>query len=103
MVKPKHHVFACTSSRINGRQQGFCHSKQGVEIAGRLMEYIEEYELSGEVMITNTGCFGICDKGPILVVYPEAVWYGNVTPDDVEEIVASHLENGQIVERLQIK
>jgi (2Fe-2S) ferredoxin len=58
------------------------------------MEEIEERELSGEVMLTNTGCFGICDKGPIAVVYPEGVWYGKLDEDAVEEIMDSHIEGG---------
>jgi len=66
------------------------------------MEEIEERELGGEVFINNTGCFGICEKGPIVVVYPDNVWYGSVTPDDVAEILDEHIEGGNIVERLLI-
>jgi (2Fe-2S) ferredoxin len=102
VVKPKYHIFVCTSSRPNGQQKGFCHSKAGVEIVSRFMEEIEERELSDEVMVTNTGCFGICNKGPIVVIYPEGTWYGNVSPNDVQEIVESHIENNQKVERLEI-
>lgn len=67
------------------------------------MEEIEERDLSSEVMITNTGCFGICSQGPVVVVYPENVWYKEVTPEDVPEIVESHFENGKKVDRLEIK
>jgi (2Fe-2S) ferredoxin len=102
MVSPKYHVFVCTSCRINGTQKGFCHSKDSVSIVQKFMEEVDDRGLSSEVMITNTGCFGICDKGPIVVVYPEGVWYGNVTADDVETIVEQHLENGEVVKQLQI-
>jgi (2Fe-2S) ferredoxin len=51
---------------------------------------------------TNTGCFGICSRGPIAVVYPEGTWYGELTPEAVEEIVENHLENGEIVEKYKI-
>lgn len=102
MVSPKYHVLICTSCRINGVQKGFCYSKEATSIVQRFMEEIEDRDLSSEVMITNTGCFGICDKGPIVVIYPEGTWYGNVTPDDVEEIVSSHIEEGEKVERLLI-
>ena len=54
-------------------------------------------------MITNCGCFGICTSGPVVVVYPEGTWYGDVSADDVSEIVEEHLENGNKVERLEIK
>ncbi|NLD46951.1 MAG: (2Fe-2S) ferredoxin domain-containing protein [Clostridiaceae bacterium] len=103
MVKPKYHVFVCTSSRINGQQKGYCYSKDSVGIVQAFMEEIESRELSGEVMITNTGCFGICSSGPVVVVYPEGVWYKEVSVEDVSEIVESHFENGKKVERLEIK
>ncbi|KPU45696.1 ferredoxin, 2Fe-2S [Oxobacter pfennigii] len=102
MVSPKYHIFVCTSCRVNGQQKGFCFSKDAVDIVGKFMEEIDSRDLSSEVMVTNTGCFGICNKGPIIVIYPEGTWYGNVTPDDVEEIVESHIENGNAVERLVI-
>ena len=102
MMTPKYHVFICTSCRVNGTQKGFCYGKGSVDLVQRFMEEIDERDLSGDVMVTNTGCFGICDKGPIVVVYPEGTWYGNVTEDDVAEIVEQHLENGKKVERLVI-
>ncbi len=103
MKKPKYHVFVCTSSRINGQQKGYCCSKDAVGIVQAFMEEIETRELSDEVMITNTGCFGICSSGPVVMVYPEGVWYKEVAAEDVPEIVESHFENGLKVERLEIK
>ena len=102
MVKPKHHIFVCTSCRINGQQKGFCFSKDAVDIVKKFMEEIEERDLSSEIMITNTGCFGICEKGPIAVIYPEGVWYGNLTEDDVEIILEQHIEGGKVVKELLI-
>jgi len=102
MQKPKYHIFVCTSSRINGQQKGFCHSKAAVDIVENFMEEIEDRDLGGEVFVTNTGCFGICEKGPIVVVYPDNIWYGSVTPDDVEEIMDKHIEGGEPVKRLEI-
>ena len=102
MVQPKYHVFICTSCRVNGQQKGFCYSKNSVDIVERLMEEIEDRGLSGDVVVNNTGCFGICDKGPIIVVYPEGIWYGNVSEGDVERIVEQHLENGIPVSDLMI-
>ncbi len=102
MVTPKYHVFICTSCRINGTQKGYCHTKGSVDIVQRFMEEVEDRDLSSDVMISNTGCFGICDRGPIVVVYPEGVWYGGVKPEDVETIVEKHFENGEVVKELQI-
>lgn len=102
MRKPKYHVFVCTSCRMNGQQKGLCFSKDAVSLVQRFLEEIEERELTEDVMVTNTGCFGICSAGPIVVVYPEGVWYKEVTLDDVTEIVESHLENGEPVKHLEI-
>ncbi len=102
MVKLKHHIFVCTSCRINGQQKGLCYSKDSVDIVQKFIEAIEEFELSSEVMITNTGCFGICSNGPIAVVYPEGIWYGNLTEEDVAKIVEQHIVCGIPVEELII-
>ncbi len=102
MISPKYHVFVCTSCRINGTQKGYCYTKGAVDLIQKFMEEIDDRDLSGDVMVTNTGCFGICDKGPVVVIYPEGTWYGNVTEEDVEEIVEAHLEGGEKVKRLLI-
>lgn len=102
MIKPKYHIFVCTSSRPTGQQKGFCHTKGGMEIISNLVEEIEDRGLGGEVMITNTGCLGLCERGPIVIIYPDNVWYGAVTPEDVEEIIDDHIEGGKVVERLVI-
>ncbi len=102
MINLKHHIFVCTSCRMNGQQKGLCYSKNSVDIVQRLIEAIEDLDLSGEVMITNTGCFGICSQGPIMVVYPEGVWYGAVSEDDIDKIVEQHIINGLPVEELRI-
>jgi (2Fe-2S) ferredoxin len=66
------------------------------------MQEIDERELSSDCLLTNTGCFGICDKGPVAVVYPEGVWYTNLTDEAVEEICESHFENGEPVKKYMI-
>lgn len=102
MLKPKFHIFVCISAKISGEPKGMCMTKGAVSIVNEFVMEIQERELEDEVMITTTGCIGICSKGPIVMVYPEGVWYGGVTPDDVKEIMESHIEKGEILERLQI-
>ena len=65
-----------------------------------LLEEIERQELSGEVRVVETGCVGRCDLGPVVLVYPEGVFYQQVKPADVPEIVGEHLLKGRPVERL---
>lgn len=95
MNKPTKHIFVCTSSRMTGVAKG------ALEIIQRFTEKLEEEDIT-DVMVSNTGCFGICEKGPIVTVYPDNVWYGSVSTDDVDEIVESHIMNGKIVEKLEI-
>lgn len=102
MIKPKRHIFVCTSSRMNGQSKGFCQSKAGVELVENFLEEIRDRDLGGDVFVSNTGCFSLCEKGPIVVVYPDNVWYGSVTSGDVEEIMDEHIEGGNVVKRLEI-
>lgn len=102
MVKPEKHIFVCTSCRANGTQQGACIAKHSDAIVAEFIEKLEEYELSDTVMVSNTSCFGICTQGPVVVVYPDNVWYGSVSVEDVEEIVDSHIANGVPVESKMI-
>lgn len=56
----------------------------------------------GKVRINVAGCLDRCDQGPVLVIYPEAVWYTYVDQEDIDEIIREHLQNGRVVERLRI-
>lgn len=102
MNKPSRHIFICTSSRPTGQQKGMCLTKDGVNVMMKFMEEVEERDMGGDVFVTNTGCFGLCEKGPIVVVYPDNVWYKNVTMDDVGEIMDKHIEGGEPIARLLI-
>lgn len=102
MIQPKYHVFVCTSCRPNGVQKGLCASKGSPQLIQRFIEEIEERGLESDVLVTNAGCLSVCEKGPIVVVYPEGVWYGNIAEDDVSTIVESHFENGVPVKELKI-
>ena len=65
MNKPTKHIFVCTSSRMTGVAKGFCHTKGAIEIIQRFTEKLEEEDIT-DVTVSNTGCFGICEKGPIV-------------------------------------
>lgn len=101
MNKPKHHIFVCTSSRLTGQNQGYCHQKDSLAIIEAFHEEIADRGLDSEVMLSNTGCFGLCAMGPVVMIYPQQVWYQKVTAEDVEEIMDA-LEDGEIVDRLAL-
>lgn len=101
MEKLKHHIFVCTSSRLTGDIKGYCASHGNMEILENFVEEVQERMLDSDIMVTNTGCVGLCSMGPVVMLYPEQIWYGKVTPEDVEEIMDA-IEEGVIVDRLVI-
>ena len=77
-----------------------CSSSHSEEIFKRFEEELKAQGMADEVKMIQTGCFGLCELGPIVVVYPEGAMYTRVTPDDVKEIVSEHIVKGRIVQRL---
>ena len=96
----KHHVFVCTNRRPDDHPKGSCAQKGSEEIRERFKRALANRGLAKEIRANVAGCLDQCEHGCSVVVYPEGVWYGHVTVDDVEEIVEEHLVNGRIVERL---
>ncbi|MGD1984723.1 MAG: (2Fe-2S) ferredoxin domain-containing protein [Chromatiaceae bacterium] len=97
-----HHVFFCTNLREDGRQScDQCGARQSREY---VKKRCKELGISGagRVRINTAGCLDRCELGPVVVVYPEAVWYTYIDRHDLDEIIDSHLVNGEIVERLLI-
>lgn len=94
------HVFFCLNERKNG--EACCAQHQAQAAFDRCKSLVKEAGLSGpgKVRVNKAGCLDRCAAGPVVVVYPEAVWYSYVDQDDIDEIVESHLKNGQVVERL---
>ena len=77
-----------------------CTSNKSLEIIKALNEELNAKGLAEEVKVVMTGCFGLCAKGPIMIVYPEGAFYSQVKVDDVKEIISEHIEHGRIVKRL---
>jgi (2Fe-2S) ferredoxin len=98
-----HHVFFCLNRRDDGRE---CCAERGAE---RLQAYakdrVKQLGLSGpgKVRVNKAGCLDRCEQGPVVVIYPEEVWYTYVDENDIDEIVESHLVNGKPVERLRLE
>ena len=92
------HVFVCTQQKPEG--VACCPQNGALSVLQALEHELAAQKLEAEVQVTTSGCLGLCDDGPILIVYPEGVWYRKVTPEDVPEVVASHLRGGQLASRL---
>ena len=98
----RHHVFFCTNQRTDGR--ACCQNHDAQAMRDYAKQRTRELGLSGkgEVRINNAGCLDRCDEGPVLVVYPEGVWYTYVDQSDIDEIIEEHLGHGRVVERLKL-
>ena len=101
----KYHVFVCSgkscsavgSADVKAEFERILEEKgirQGKESKGR--------NPMGETVLTDCGSVGFCSVGPAVLVYPEGIWYAQVQPEDVREIIEEHLENGRVVERLAL-
>ena len=86
------HVLVCTGTG--------CTSSDSRLLISGLRKELADKGLEKEIQVIETGCFGFCNFGPIMVVYPEGVFYCHVHEDDIEEIVEEHFMKGRVVERL---
>ncbi|MDD4223849.1 MAG: NADH-quinone oxidoreductase subunit NuoF [Candidatus Cloacimonetes bacterium] len=80
-----------------------CVSAGALKIKDRFHAVLAEKGMSGEVNLIETGCMGPCDYGPVLVVYPEGIFYQHVSVEDVGEIVSEHFMKGRPVQRLMLQ
>ena len=88
----KHQVLICAGTG--------CTSNKSAEVKAALEAKLVAEGLDKDIQVVQTGCFGFCSLGPIMVVYPEGTFYNKVEAKDVEEIVEKHFKNGELVERL---
>ncbi|MBI4828487.1 MAG: (2Fe-2S) ferredoxin domain-containing protein [Nitrospinae bacterium] len=101
MPKPERHVFICVNQRPAGHPMGCCSERGAVSVWQKFADLLNQKQAFGKIMVSGVrSCLGPCQFGPVVVVYPDAVWYGKVRPEDVEEIFDSHLVGGKPVERL---
>ncbi|HQS56846.1 MAG: 2Fe-2S ferredoxin [Gallionellales bacterium 35-53-114] len=98
-----HHVFFCTNQREGG--EACCNNFGAQKMRDYVKSKVKALGLSSEgnrIRINSAGCLDRCEEGPVLVVYPEGVWYTYVDEHDLDEIIEQHLQHGRIVERLKI-
>lgn len=91
ITKPAMHFFICNSYRVAGEAKGVCNTKG----AGDLLAYLETEILDRgmDAQVSGCGCLKVCTKGPVMVLYPEGKWFGEVTEEKVDSILDA-LEDG---------
>ena len=102
MPKPNYHILICTNQRPPGHPRGSCGELNAQVILEKFGMSVEEKGLFGKAIVTATSCRGPCSVGPVVVVYPDGVWYNKVKPEDVDEILDQHIGQGKKVERLEL-
>jgi len=96
------HVFFCCNQREAGK--ACCEAHNANALRTYCKERVKALGIAGpgQLRVNSAGCFDRCAQGPVLVIYPEAVWYTYLDRRDIDEIIEEHLVHGRIVERLKI-
>jgi len=99
----KNHVFICTNQKPEGKP--CCQNTGGLAFFDHMKKQLVElgFHGPGQIRVSKSLCLGRCSLGPMLVIYPEGVWYRYASFDDIDEIISSHLLQGKPVERLLVK
>lgn len=98
------HIFFCTNVRDEDAARPSCGRCGSEALRLYVKGRVKELGLAGKggIRVNSAGCLDRCEEGPVAVVYPEGVWYTYVDEEDLDEIVDSHLVNGEPVDRLKI-
>lgn len=96
-----HHVFCCTNLRPPGHKRGCCAEKGAEDLRNYMKARVKELGLE-KVRVNTAGCLDRCELGPCMVIYPQGVWYSCKTREDVDEVIARHLQKDETVERLRL-
>ena len=102
----QHHVFVCNGKSCSAVGSADVKEAFERELEAKNLRYGKASKgrnPEGSVLLTDCGSVGFCSIGPTVLVYPENVWYAQVSPEDVAEIIEDHLEKGNVVERLALK
>ncbi len=98
----RYHVFFCRNLRDHG--ETCCEANAAEAMWVHAKQRIKDLGLAGPggIRINKSGCLGRCDEGPVLVIYPQGIWYSYIDESDIDEIIDSHLLQGRVVERLRL-
>ena len=97
-----HHVFVCCNRRDQGHSRGCCDPEGSEQLRNLFKSEVKRRQLNPLVRANKAGCLDQCELGPVVVIYPPAIWYGNVQPEDVPRIVERTIQNGEILDDLLI-
>ena len=97
-----HHLFICGNVREPGHKRGCCDPRGQQALKDAFKAELKRAGLAKTARANHTGCLDQCEHGPTVVIYPQGIWYGKVTPQDVPRIVSKTIVGGEILEDLLI-
>jgi (2Fe-2S) ferredoxin len=97
-----HHVFVCCNRREPGSSRGCCDAEGSERLRNLFKAELKRRGLGPLVRANRSGCLDQCERGPTVVIYPQAIWYGRVTPEDVPRIIEETILGGRVLEDLRI-
>ncbi len=97
----RRHVFCCINERACGHPRGCCKAKGSPALRDYMKAKCKALGLN-DVRVNVSGCLDRCELGPTMVIYPEGIWYGYKTREDLDEIIETHLVGGGRVQRLML-
>ena len=100
-MKYKKHIFICTNQRASDASKS-CGEAHGLELVKAFKKLITDAGVNVDIRAQKAGCLDVCSLGPALVVYPDAIFYGQVGLADVQEIFDEHIMNDRPVDRLRL-
>jgi len=102
MPKFTSHIFVCCNTRKPGHSRGCCNPDGNGTLRDCFKRELKRQNLVPQVRANQSGCLDQCELGPTVVIYPQGIWYGHVTPDDVPRIVEETIQRGRVLEDLLI-
>jgi (2Fe-2S) ferredoxin len=97
-----HHIFVCGNARAPGHPRGCCDPDGKGSLKDAFKVALKRAGVGGNVRANGAGCLDQCELGPAVVIYPQGIWYGRVTLEDVPRIVERTIVGGEILEDLLI-
>lgn len=97
-----HHIFVCENARAEGHPRGSCDLVGSRPLRDAFKKELKRAGIARTTRANASGCLDQCEHGPVVVIYPQGIWYGHVTPEDVPRIVDRTIVAGKVLEDLQI-
>lgn len=102
MPKFTHHIFVCCNRREPGHSRGCCDPEGSEHLKNIFKNEVKRRGLTPQVRANKAGCLDQCERGPTVVIYPQEIWYGGVTAEDVPRIIEETIVNGRVIEEFLI-